>query len=261
VLIYADAGIEGLCRGTEWQIDNWEGLVESIARLLVGRTDHARRILEGEVPGPPRVRRSLLRELKKRLSVPPGKDPWQRDGLLFELIAWSFVKISCPGDACAVVDPHLKSTFQGTDGIRIRIIREGGDHIEADIYENKCTERAQDIFSSEVLKSFRHYIDGGYDDEIMQKTLALMEQLDLPAEDLDHLIDGFELARPYFLHACLTTEGGKPAWRHLFRRYEEIATGIERKHAHTFDLENIRRWFEHLAGAVMAAIEGWVEDV
>ena len=83
------ADIPGVCLGTEWSVADRTRLVTVLARLLTGRVDHAVTILSGgNTPERQRIRDGLLKELKRRLSLPVSMPPWQRDGLLFELMAW-----------------------------------------------------------------------------------------------------------------------------------------------------------------------------
>jgi len=111
------------------------------------------------------------------------------------------------------------------------------------------------MFSQKVMKTFQEYLSGHYDDEVTQKVLSLLEQLDVDDQQITQLIDAFSLTRPYFLHACLTTEVGLPARADLFAPYAKLSADLSRKHGHTFDSTDIRQWFDTLAKSVLAEIE------
>ena len=110
------------------------------------------------------------------------------------------------------------------------------------------------MFNGPVLTSFKKYIDGLYDDEIVQKVLVLLERVTSDGDLIAALLDNLQVDRTYYLHACLTLEGGSPLRPKLFAKYPSLAIAAERCNGHTFDLPEMRKWFSDLAASVMHEI-------
>jgi hypothetical protein len=244
----------GLCQGTVWLVNDRAALVTSLAKLLIGRTDQALQIIDGGTPTASTIRPALLAELRRRLRLRKGQKPWHRDALLFELMTWVVASTTASGGH-AVSSPHLKSTFQGTDGIRIDVEPEPSVELDAHIYESKCTKNPKSKFDNEIIEAFKEYLSGSYDDEITQKVLALLQLITSDGDRIAALLDDFEIERRYHLHACLTIEGGIPLRSALFAKYGDLSIEVARRNGHTFDSPKVRAWFAALARDVLKEIE------
>jgi hypothetical protein len=130
------------CAGKQWIVTNVDILAQLAALVLTGQVRHAARFLEGaqrDTVVPPAV---LKARLQGDLFPHPGVDHWHRDGLLFEIICWIVARMSAgPGEV--ISDPHLKSTEQGADTIKIKFDATLRSLARATIFEYKCTDRAR----------------------------------------------------------------------------------------------------------------------
>src|SRR3546814_17413143 len=77
-----------LCHGWSWKIVDEDVLAESVARVALGQYRHVARILAGADVAGPATTADHIAGATKFLTVEAGKDPWHRDGWLFQTISW-----------------------------------------------------------------------------------------------------------------------------------------------------------------------------
>ena len=77
-----------LCHGYSWHISDERELATLVARVLMGQFRHVAKILAGTGVGPVITDRRASESAIALLHLPPEKDPWHRDGLLFQTISW-----------------------------------------------------------------------------------------------------------------------------------------------------------------------------
>src|SRR5260370_32969411 len=74
--------------GTVWTVDDEDELARLVGRILLGHALHVEKILQKLKPKRKTVDGHAAKEAKAKLIVEKGKDPWHRDGLLFQAISW-----------------------------------------------------------------------------------------------------------------------------------------------------------------------------
>ena len=155
------------CGGTQWSVLDEDRLAMLTAMVLIGRAHMAVRVLAGTQSPAPAVTPAALKErLRVRLQTEPDTvQTYHRDGLLFEIITWLVTSMTA-GQHEVVSEPHLASTRQGLDTIKISFDQGARTIDRAVIHEQKCTENARQLFLSDVLVAFKKWRDGERDNEL-----------------------------------------------------------------------------------------------
>lgn len=245
------------CAGKQWFVADLDRLAHLAALVLLGRAHHAGRILEGAQRDIVVPHAQLKARLQRDLFPPEDVDPWHRDGLLFEVICWLVARMStCAGEV--ISDPHLKSTQQGADMIKVEFDEARRTLVSTTIYEYKCTDYARRCFKGEILPAFAEYISGARDDQLAQTTIGLLVRFGLTDDEHVQIYDKLINDRPLAFRAALTVSPevfGAPKCVKLFKDYESVPTLMERRFGDTFPLANIRAWFNDFAVAIWDKIE------
>src|SRR5216683_3205709 len=96
------------CGGLQWSVPDLDALATLATLVLVGRAQHAARVLGGAlllpVPTPATMRAQIHRELFPVAGTPT----YHRDGLLFEIICWLVARQQAlPNEL--ISEPHTKA--------------------------------------------------------------------------------------------------------------------------------------------------------
>jgi hypothetical protein len=94
-----------LCQGCAWTVANQLELAERIAFVALGQSRHVAKILSGIKAIPPSTTVSTRAASIKLLTVPPGTDPWHRDGWLFQTMSWLAALQANP--SATIRAPHM----------------------------------------------------------------------------------------------------------------------------------------------------------
>lgn len=245
------------CEGAQWIVTIPDELAHLVALVLIGQAFHAGLILEGTQLGAPNVTAKLKETLKKDLAPATQTRIEHRDGLLFEIICW--VAARKGKTANEIIDnPHLKSTNQGTDGVKVTIDPTAKTLTKATVYEYKCTTHSRQKFQSQVLKSFREYISGERDNQLAQAVLALLENYGFTGMQLKAAYQELIQVRPLAFEASLTVSPSVfPIGNclSLFKDYDSLSVPLNFRGGNTLPLDDVRVWFSDFANRVWAHIE------
>lgn len=252
-----DSSAAPQCLGKQWFVDDIDHLAYLAALVFVGRAHHAARILEGAQKDTIVVPAALKARIQGELFPAADADPWHRDGLLFEVICWIVARMTS-GPNEVISDPHLKSTQQGADTIKVAFDGASRTLIRTTVYEYKCTDRARRQFKDEVLPAFRDYVSGVRDDQLSQTTIGLLLRFGLTDDEQRQIYDRLVQDRPLAFQAALTVtpdvfETEKCV--KLFKDFASLPGAIEDRMGDTFPLNNIRPWFDVFAEKVWEKIE------
>lgn len=250
------------CIGEQWFAEDLDRLAHLVAHVLIGKSRHAARVIHGAEHEPLLTSEQLKERLREQLILSEDAQPYHRDGLLFETICWIVAHMrAAPGDLISA--PHLQSTQQGTDMLKVSIDGNTAGILKATIYEQKCTTSPRDKFRDDVLDAFGEYVDGKRDSDIAQATLSLTATIDL-TDDQERAIHARLLReRPFAFNAGLTVSPEvftKAQCVALFAGFRAITPNIEDRQGNTFPVDDIRTWFAAFAERVWAFIEA-AEDV
>jgi len=179
--------------------------------------------------------------------------------LLFEIICWVIARMHA-SEQDAITDPHLKATNQGTDCVKVTIDPTSRALKQITVYEYKCTTNSRTLFTRDVLKAFREYIDGARDNQLAQATNALLERLGLDDEQRNAAYEKLILVRPFGFQASLTVEPklfDSISQGKLFAGFDCIAGDAATRSGNTLPLDDVRSWFADFAKQVWAKIEAF----
>lgn len=247
------------CSGKQWSVIEQKLLSSLVASVLVGRAKHAESVLIGTHHAPAIVPTALKTQLKLQLQTPAGPQTYHRDGLLFEIISWIAARMTAdPSDVIST--PHLKSTQQGLDTIRITFNQASRTVTRVVIYEQKCSQHARDEFRDKVIPAFYEWKTHKRDNQLVQAVVALVDRFNLTPGEQDQLYDHLVQVHPLAFQAALTVtpnpfEAAKCIA--LFSGYSQITPEIADRMGDTFPLLNIRDWFNAFAQEVWARIEAY----
>jgi hypothetical protein len=245
------------CGGAQWAVADENKLAYLVALVLLGRAREAARALQGAQPGAAIASPQLKASLRAKLLVQGKQAIWHRDGLLFEMMAWLVAEMtSRPNEV--VSEPHLSSTQQGLDTIKIQFDPVARDIVRAVIYEQKCTDDARQLFLSRVLPEFKKWLEGFRDGELLQIAVALLERFNLTDGERQRIYDRLVQQRPLAFQASLTVTPnsfGMAQCVALFTGYAALTPNIANRLGDTLPLRAIRPWFDAFAQKVWAVIK------
>src|SRR3546814_15708703 len=92
---------------------------ESVARVARGQYRHVARILAGADVAGPATTADHIAGATKFLTVEAGKDPWHRDGWLFQTISWIAAHQNARGAITRA--PHALKAHKGLDGMQLEV--------------------------------------------------------------------------------------------------------------------------------------------
>jgi hypothetical protein len=245
------------CNGTQWSVADEERLAALTALVLVGRSHFAARALQGAQAQPPIAPAELKAALRRQLFPAAGPPTYHRDGLLFEIICWIVAHITA-GPNEVVSEPHLTSTTQGLDTIKIAFNPTTRGVTLASIYEQKCTDDARALFLSQVLPALRKWLDGTRDNQLLQAAIVLLQRFELTDEEYTRAYDRILQDRPLAFRAALTVKPdafGNDQCVALFAGFSNLTPLLEHRNGDTLPLRDIRPWFAAFADRAWQKIE------
>jgi hypothetical protein len=245
------------CGGTQWVVTDQDTLATLVGSVLIGRAHHAARVLEGAQHNA--VDTSIAQRNALRAQLHPANDAtkWHRDGLLFEIICWLAAKMS-GGPNDLVSDPHLSSTQQGADTIRIRFDPGARTLTLATICEQKCTTDPRGHFRDSVIPAFKDWIGGKRDNQLVQMAIGLLSAFNLTDDERTAVFDKLVQERPFAFRAALTVTPSPFATARcvaVFKDYQGLTPIVDNRNGDTFPLADIRQWFNEFAQLVWEKIE------
>jgi hypothetical protein len=252
-----DFPAEPQCGGKQWAVADEDRLATLVALVLVGRAKHVEGILAGTQRTLTPLPAATKEELRQQLQTSPGPVTYHRDGLLFEIISWIAARITA--NASEIIStPHLKSTQQGLDTVKIGFDDATRNVTRVVIYEQKCTEHPRDRFRDEVIPAFEEWKSHKRDHQLIQAVVNLVERFALTDEEQLRLYERVVQAHPIVFQTALTvtpTPFETARCIALFGGYQEVTPYIADRLGDTFPLADIRAWFATFAYRVWAKIE------
>lgn len=254
-----------ICHGSRWEIADEDDLARKVAYLALGQSRHVVAILEGINKKHPSTRADTAEGAIKLLTVPSGKEPYHRDGWIFQAISWIAAHRN---DSKAVVRaPHAILAHKGFDGIQLRLDLANENIIAIVIFEDKATVNPRSTITGDVWKGITALERGERMPELIQETGALLEahQIRFPELDIDAAVEKilWEEARHY--RVALTTNDiyeDDSKREALFNGFERVAPGSnKRRQAETMCIPNLRMWMRQFAVKSIEHIEAWRDDV
>ena len=240
-----------LWSGATWAVEDEEALAALIARVAIGQSRIAARILneDGLVPanyplGGHEGARHLLR-------VGPSGDPAHRDGWMFQVISWIAAhRANRPG---LIRPPHMRHADKGLDGLFVEF--DDAEIARVVISEEKATKNARSMVRDKVWPEFQDFETGRRDAELIDGVSALLA--DRPDSDAIVAAILWKEKRAYRVAVTINDKHGSVEGRKaLYKGYEEAVSGeIDRRRAEVFEVRDLRPWFDNLAAKATAIID------
>jgi hypothetical protein len=243
------------CRGSVWTILDEDHLAALVARVLLGHYRHVMKLLAGIPGAAPATPAQALAAVQAKLVVPEGKDPWHRDGLLFQIISWIASNREAGPDGI-VRYPHIQEANKGFDNVRV-VVEPGAEILSAVVIgEDKATDDPRGTVRDKVWPEILILEAGERDHELMQEITHMLAGR--PDLDVDTIISSvvWERVRRYRVSVTVGAGHATPAGRRsLFKGYETVAQGddVERRSGCLLVVDDLRPWMEKFAKRVSAA--------
>lgn len=252
-----DRPAEPHCGGLQWYVSDLDALATLAALVLVGRAQHAARVLGGALLLPVQTPAAMRAQIRSELFPAAGAPTYHRDGLLFEIVCWLVARQQAlPNEV--ISEPHTKATQQGVDTIKMRFDEGSRQVIKATIYEYKCTTNARAQFRDHVVPAFRRYFDGARDPQLTQPMIALLDRFELTDQEQANVYGALVNDRPFAFQAALTVEPEvfpENLCVALFDDYANVTPAREDRFGDTLPLQDVRVWFADLAGRIWDKID------
>jgi hypothetical protein len=245
------------CGGKQWAAIDEDQLATLAALVLIGRAKHAESVLVGTQRTVTIVPDALKEQLRRQLQTAAGPPTYHRDGLLFEVISWIAARITAATNEL-ISTPHLKSTQQGLDTIKIGFDPTERNVTRVVVYEQKCTDHARDQFRDKVIPGFHEWKSHKRDNQLVQAVTSLVERFELTDDEQLRLYDRLVQVHPLVFQAALTvtpTPFETARCVALFEGFVAVTPDIADRLGDTFPLADIRGWFATFAAHVWAKIE------
>lgn len=254
-----------LCHGYRWKVANECDLAARVGQLALGQSRHVAAILSGIDKKAPTTRVEAANEAIKLLTVAQGKDPYHRDGWVFQAISWI---AAYRGDAGAVVRaPHAIVAHKGFDGMQLKLDEHGEAVTAVVIFEDKATENPRKMITNDVWKGIRALERGERMPELIQETGAILEanQLRYPDLDIDAAVETIlwdEVRRYRVAVTAADAHDDDDLRQSLFKGFDKVAPGgRKRRQAETMCIPALRSWMQDFAARAISHIENWRDNV
>lgn len=254
-----------LCHGSRWKIADEGDLAARVAKLALGQSRHVAAILAGVDKKPPPIRADTAKEAIKLLSVDHGKDPYHRDGWIFQAISWI---AAYRGDTGAVVRaPHAIVAHKGFDGMQLKLDEYGQAVTAVVIFEDKATESPRKMITDDVWRGIRALESGQRMPELIQETGAILEanQLRYPELNIDAAVETIVWEEARYYRVAVTASNAHDedlARQALFKGFDKVAPGdLKRRQAETMCISGLRDWMKAFAARAITHIEVWRDNV
>ena len=241
--------------GYDWSVENDDELAELVAHIALGQYRHVLHILSETDCIAAAPTQSALEGARQLLTVPPGADPFHRDGWLFQVVSWIAARVE--NETSLIAPPHMQHAEKGFDGLHVHVDQETGRVRTAVICEDKATTNPRQTIRNQVWKEFEALESGVRDNVLAAEVSALLETgADI---DPDQAIQQafWNQARAYRVAITVDdTHADADGRRRLFRGYHEVVSGdVSRRRAETLCLDDLRSWMESIAAMALNAAE------
>jgi hypothetical protein len=189
---------------------------------------------------------------------------YQRDGLLFQHIAWIAAAYSSKGGDLLSI-PHVRTADKGQEMMIVHTASdlEPAKVVAVTICEDKATDNCRGTFKNKVLPEIERYETGARDAELESETLALLERHHNKTE-AQAVLQGVFWDRARRYRVSITTDSdheGQNGRRMLFAGYDDVAQGdTNRRRGETIHLDHLRDWFDAFATKVQDALTAMTRD-
>lgn len=240
-----------LWAGSTWAVEDEDVLAALIARVAIGQSRVAARILHEDGLVPDSYPMGGYEGARHLLRVGPSGDPAHRDGWLFQVISWVAAhRANRPG---LIRSPHMRHADKGLDGLLVEF--DDAEIARVVISEEKATKNARDTVRDKVWPEFQDFETGRRDAELIDGVSALLAS----SPDSDAVVAAifWNEKRAYRVAVTIDDKHSSAEGRKaLYKGYEAAVSGeVGRRRAEAFQVQDLRPWFDSLAAKATANID------
>lgn len=247
-LEFTDITSDPAWSGSSWQVVSENELARLIARVALGQSRYAERILKETGFTGPRAKESTLQGAIKLLTAVNPDEPYHRDGWMFQVMSWVAAHLQ---DATSLIrEPHMIHAHKGFDGIQVKLHPDTQLVNFLVICEEKATENARSTITGKVWPELRGLEKAERDHQLLSELIAILRLH--PAIDVDNAVEQimWKDARSY--RVSITTEEGEDPTA-TFKGYANVVAGkIARRRAEALPINNVRKWMAIMADKAIA---------
>lgn len=245
-------------------VDNSYRVVETdllakwVAQLLLGNSLHIARVIEGLDSQAISMRNKTIDGVIKKLK---DADVYKRDGWLFQMISWIALKITLQaqyGDKKVFMNaPHTAAAQQGMDGFAL-VVDDKNMIKYIVLCEDKCSEHARSIITSQVYPEFIEFEDGYHDNRVITEVSSIIR-----GEDGGLLLQSIQddiADNKYWMYRIGVTRQDEhdnfDGRKKLFKDYDDKVKGnLDRRSAASVNLDDVRVWMDGFSKMVVKELE------
>jgi hypothetical protein len=232
--------------GSSWTIADDDELATLVAKVALGQARYVRRVLKETGFAVPDPKETELAGAIKLLTANNPKEPWHRDGWLFQVMSWIAANLQDP--VSLIAPPHMIHAHKGFDGIHVTVDPKTSEVTSVVICEEKATENARNMVTR-IWKEFGEMQNGDRDNELAAKVTRLLET----AKDVD--VDAavetivWKNARHYRVSITVGDDHNHAAGqKKLFDGYSDVVEGeVVRRRSEVLYVKEMRKWMADIA--------------
>lgn len=238
-----------------WVPRDLDELAQAIADLALGQWRHVERLLQSTNRWEAADADYAIDSAIRSLTVLSGKDPWHRDGWVFQLISWIAAVEANPGPARL---PQMDQASKGLDGLQLVIGRLSGKVKGAIIFEDKATDSPRDTVRDDVWPSFVKLEAGDRSSALAAEIASLLDRV--PNVDPQAAVDRIMRDPKGRAYRVSVTAGnhhaGHESLNGLFKGFETTVVGSRsRRYGNVLEVEDLRPWMSDLCARAIALLE------
>lgn len=242
---------DSLWTGNTWAVQDEDTLAKWIAWVAIGQAFHVAEILHSVNPvGAPPTNDAAKSDAVELLSQ-KGRDPWHRDGWMFQVMSWLAAHIERPGTLMKL--PQLQHAEKGLDGLEI-LLDASQNVVATIIFEDKATENPRDTVRDDVWPEFVKFESGRGVNILTQQVSGILDAAHHPdpVAAVNKIL--WNTTRRYRL-SITASESTPDSRSRLFKDYDiKVQGSIDRRKAEVFVVDDMRAWMANLAAKAIAHV-------
>ncbi len=251
---FSDIGKDDKWAGSDWTVTDPDDLAHHIARVALGQYRHVAKIL-AETSATAVSPHQTAFTGARALLISTQKNPWHRDGWIFQTVSWIAAHLQSNGELIAA--PHMQHADKGFDGLHLHVDKKTSTITRAVVCEEKATENPRDTIRDDVWPEFEDFETGAHDHRLVSEITQLLEMS--PDLDPDTAIANvlWNKARAYRISITISDTHNSDVGRaRLFKNYEKfVGDAVIRRRAETLYQEDVRCWMIDIATRSLAALD------
>lgn len=233
-------------------------LAQWVAQLLLGNSLHITRVIEGLDTYAVNMRDKAIDSIINRLYT---CGVYKRDGWLFQMISWIALNINLHnqhGSGNVFMNaPHTAPAQHGIDGFSL-VIDDQKQIKYIVLCEDKCSEHARTIITSQIFPEFEEFEEGKYDNRVLAEVSSIIR-----GEDggglLLHIQDDIVNNKYWMYRIGVTRQDehdDETGRKELYKDYDKkVSGGVNRRDAASVNLDDVRKWMDAFSQMVIKELE------